>query len=157
MVFQARWRDVRRQNKPGGTSGIVFPTLTEYMIVCEYTQVKSFRPPPGDRMVESITRRFRVLGDPLRLRILWVLENGERSVNGVAEELGANQSNVSRHLRILDDSGILSNRRAGNQVFYSIADPVIFKLCDLVCRGTATDVHRRLAAIPASFVDRRRK
>ncbi len=108
-------------------------------------------------MLELIARRFRVLGDPLRLRILWVLEGGERTVNEVTEELGANQSNVSRHLQILRESGILSNRRAGNQTFYSIADAEIFKLCDLVCSGAAMDVQRKLAMIPASFMGQGRK
>lgn len=127
------------------------------MIVCKYTQVKSIRPPLTGHTADLIARRFRVLGDPLRLRILGALEEGERSVNGVVEAVGANQSNVSRHLRILRESGILRDRQAGNQVFYSIADPVIFKLCDLVCRSAATDVHRRLAMIPAAFAGQGRK
>lgn len=78
-------------------------------------------------------------------------------MNGVAEALGANQSNVSRHLQILRESGILSNRRAGNQTFYSIADREILKLCDIVCRSAAMDAHRKLAMIPAAFAGQGRK
>lgn len=96
--------------------------------------------PLSDKMMELVARRFRLLGDRSRLRILQCLEEGEKSVGAIAEEVGSNQPNVSKHLQALADAGILDRRREGNSIFYSIADPVIFRLCALVCRSTESRV-----------------
>ena len=100
--------------------------------------------PLSDRIIELVARRFRMLGEPVRLRILQVLETGERSVGDVTAELGANQSNISKHLQALYDAGLLNRRREGNSIYYSIADPVVMKLCRLVCRGAEQDARARL-------------
>lgn len=92
----------------------------------------------SDQMIDLIARRFRMLGEPVRLRILQVLETGEQTVGQIVETLQANQSNLSRHLLALHDAGIVGRRQAGNSVFYSIADPVILKVCRIVCQGAAT-------------------
>lgn len=96
--------------------------------------------PLSDRMMELVARRFRLLGDVSRLRILQCLESGEKTVGGVTEEVAGNQPNVSKHLQALTDAGILDRRRDGNSILYSIADPVILKLCDLVCHSTESRV-----------------
>jgi len=83
--------------------------------------------------LELLAARFRVLGEPNRLRLLAELQEHERCVNELAEATGLTQANVSRHLQALMQSGILSRRKAGLQVFYAIAEPKIFELCDLVC------------------------
>jgi DNA-binding transcriptional ArsR family regulator len=59
------------------------------------------------------------------------------TVNQIVETLEGNQPNISKHLQILFDTGLVGRERSGNSVFYSIADPVVFKLCELVCRSTA--------------------
>ncbi len=92
----------------------------------------SHREMPAAAM-ELVAARFRLLGEPNRLRLLAELQEGERSVNDLAEATGLTQANVSRHLHALAESGILSRRKAGLQVFHAIADPKIFELCDLVC------------------------
>lgn len=88
-------------------------------------------------MVELVARRFRILGDATRLRILQCLESRDKSVSEITQQLAGNQPNISKHLQALYDAGLLSRRREGNSIFYAIADPVIFTLCDLVCHSTA--------------------
>jgi DNA-binding transcriptional ArsR family regulator len=83
--------------------------------------------------IQAIARRFRVLGEPQRLRILSALELGEKSVNEIAAALRATQSNISRHLSALSQAGLVNRRSAGTSAYYSITDPVVFRLCELVC------------------------
>ena len=105
--------------------------------------------PLSDQMVELVARRFRMLGEPLRLRILQVLEQGERSVGEIVATLNATQPNISKHLQALYDAGLLGRRREGNSIYYSIADPVVMKLCELVCRGAEENARARLAELTA--------
>ena len=103
--------------------------------------------PLSDQMVELVARRFRMLGEPQRLRILQTLEAGERTVGDIVEAVAANQSNISKHLQSLYDAGIVSRRREGNSIYYSIADPVIFRLCELVCQSATADARAKLAEL----------
>lgn len=80
-----------------------------------------------------IARRFAVLADPLRLRLVHAVFDGEKNVTALVEATGGTQTNVSRHLQTLAQAHVLKRRKAGLQVFYSIADPSIVKLCELVC------------------------
>lgn len=89
-------------------------------------------PLPED-LAELIARRFRALGDPLRVRILDLLRDQELSVSALAEQLGAGQQNVSKHLAVLTESGMLSRRKEGTHVYYGIADEAVFALCEQVC------------------------
>ena len=89
--------------------------------------------PIPDELAELIARRFRALGDPLRVRVLDQLRDDELSVNALADRLAAGQQNVSKHLALLADAGMVSRRKDGNRVYYRIADPAIFDLCDEVC------------------------
>lgn len=89
----------------------------------------------GDKMLALVARRFRTLGEPLRLRILQLLQRGELTVGELVDSLDGNQPNVSKHLAILHDAGLVSRRRDGTSVLYAISDPMVFRLCDLVCRS----------------------
>lgn len=89
-------------------------------------------PLPED-LAELIARRFRALGDPLRVRMLDLLRDEELSVRSLAEQLGAGQQNVSKHLAVLVDAGMLARRKQGNHVYYRIADEGVFALCEQVC------------------------
>lgn len=93
---------------------------------------KKHRPMP-DEALALVARRFAVLAEPMRLRLLQALMNGERSVGALAEAAGGTQANVSRHLQTLAEAGLVSRRKEGLQVFYAVADPSIFELCALVC------------------------
>lgn len=89
-------------------------------------------PLPED-LAELIARRFRALGDPLRVRVLDLLRDGELSVNSLAAQLDAGQQNVSKHLAVLADAGMLARRKDGTHVYYRIADEGVFTLCEQVC------------------------
>lgn len=89
------------------------------------------------KMIELVARRFQILGEPCRLRILQVLEEHPMTVNQIVDVLEGHQPNISKHLQILFDAGLVGRERSGNSVLYRIADPVVFKLCELVCRSTA--------------------
>ena len=94
------------------------------------------KPPTlSSEAIELISRRFAVLAEPMRLRLIHALFGGEKNVNALVHEVGGTQANVSRHLLTLTDAHILARRKEGLQVFYSISDPAIFKLCALVCEG----------------------
>lgn len=84
-------------------------------------------------VLELVAERFRVLSDPSRLHILNVLMNGERSVSELVEETGLNQANVSKHLGLLRSSGYVERRKDGLYAFYSMADPSVGELCDIMC------------------------
>lgn len=88
------------------------------------------------KMIELVARRFQILGEPCRLRILQTLEDGAMTVNQIVDKLDGNQPNISKHLQILFDAGLVARERSGNSIYYSIADPIVFKLCELVCRST---------------------
>jgi DNA-binding transcriptional ArsR family regulator len=99
--------------------------------------------------LELIAARFRVLGEPSRLALILALEAGERHVNQLVQATGLSQANVSRHLQTLADAGILGRRKAGLRVFYFIADPDIFKLCDSVCGSVQKRLHAQARSMGA--------
>jgi DNA-binding transcriptional ArsR family regulator len=93
---------------------------------------------PGEytpELLELIAMRFKVLAEPLRLRLLNALREGERTVTQLVDETGAGQANVSRHLALLHRHRMVNRRKDGLNVYYRIADPSIFELCELVCGG----------------------
>ena len=89
--------------------------------------------PLPDELAELIARRFRVLGEPMRIRLLDRLREGEATVGELTESLGASQQNVSKHLAVLAEAGILGRRKQGNHVLYRIVDQGVFALCEEVC------------------------
>ncbi len=89
--------------------------------------------PLPDDLVELIARRFRVIGEPMRIRLLDRLRDGEATVGQLSEALSASQQNISKHLAVLADVGILGRRKEGNHVFYRVVDEGVFALCEAVC------------------------
>ncbi len=104
------------------------------------------RYPATDEAFAAIAQRFKVLGEPLRLRLLHALREGERSVGALVDALDCSQPNVSKHLRILARAGMVSRRREGGHVYYAISEPSVFELCDIVCAGIIEDLERRREA-----------
>jgi DNA-binding transcriptional ArsR family regulator len=94
-------------------------------------------------LAELIARRFRVIGEPMRIRLLDRLRDGEATVTELTEALGASQQNVSKHLAVLADVGILGRRKEGNRVYYAIVDEGVFALCEDVCGS----LQRQLASL----------
>lgn len=89
--------------------------------------------PLPDPLVDLIARRFRVLGEPMRIRLLDRLREGEATVFELTDTLDGSQQNVSRHLQVLLEAGIVERRKQGNHAYYSISDDGVFALCDQVC------------------------
>ena len=90
-----------------------------------------------------VASRFRSLGEPTRLKILSLIEGGEMTVGQLVGRLGFSQANISKHLKVLTEAGILSRRVQGTSVYYSIGDPVILKICDVVCDSAADALKSR--------------
>lgn len=88
--------------------------------------------------LELIANRFKILSEPIRLRILHELQEGEKSVTELTEAVETSQPNVSKHLKILQDAGVVKRNQQGNTVYYSIADASIFTLCETVCSSLET-------------------
>lgn len=116
---------------------------------------------PGKRMkhaplspdaVELVAARFRILGEPIRIQILQALQGGERNVSELVADVGSTQPNISKHLRILQDARFVARRQNGNNVYYSIADPTVFDLCDAVCGSLGTQL-----TLHATLVDELRR
>lgn len=75
---------------------------------------------------------FKVLSELSRLQVLCCLRSGSKNVTEIMEETGLGQANVSKHLKILAQAGIVSRTPQGVSVYYEIAEPFIFDLCELV-------------------------
>ena len=90
-----------------------------------------------DPLVEIIARRFRVLGEAMRIKLLDRLRAGEASVHDLTAATGSSQQNVSKHLAVLLDAGIVGRRKEGTLSLYRIADESVFALCEEVCGSVA--------------------
>lgn len=105
-----------------------------------------------------VAGRFKVLAEPLRLRLLQAIERGEMSVGKLAEKLGTTQPNVSKHLKVLQDAGLVARRQEGNTAWYSIADPSVYELCDLVCNSLRDRLEAQAGMFkPSAGAARRRR
>ena len=89
--------------------------------------------PIPEELAELVGRRFRLLAEPMRIRLLDQLRDAEATVGELAEVLGTSQQNVSKHLAVLADAGMLGRRKDGNRVYYRIVDASVFALCEQVC------------------------
>ncbi len=84
--------------------------------------------------LDWVARRFRLLGDPVRLEILNLLHaRGEMTVQELVAATGQCQANVSKHLRLLREAGLVARRQEGSFAYYRINDPMLAALCVLVC------------------------
>jgi ArsR family transcriptional regulator len=97
--------------------------------------------------VELLAARFKAMGEPLRLMILQELGESEKSVSDIAQAVGTTQPNVSKHLKLLLDTGLLARRQAGNIVYYSVADRAIFDICNMICDSLRARICEKADAI----------
>lgn len=104
---------------------------------------RSRHEPFSPEVLELLAARFRTLGEPIRIRLLQALQAGERNVTDLVEAVGSTQSNVSRHLRNLQEAGLVARRQEGNSVFYAVADPSVFDLCEAVCGSIGAQLVQR--------------
>jgi DNA-binding transcriptional ArsR family regulator len=106
---------------------------------------------PLDPMqLQAVATLFGVLSEASRLQILQILQAGPASVGELVEGSGLKQANVSKQLGILHAAGVVARRQEGNRAIYSITLPLVFDLCQLVCRGIARQAAERAAALAGS-------
>ena len=107
--------------------------------------------PVSDELVELIARRFRLLSEPMRIRLFDRLRDGEATVHQLADELGSSQHNASKHLTLLAEAGVLARRKDGTCVYYRLADQDVLALCEQVF-GSVEQHVLELAALVAAPV-----
>lgn len=100
-----------------------------------------FESPIAEQLAELIAQRFRVLGDPTRIRLLDALRDGPATVGELVEQLGCSQQNVSKHLAVLHGAGVVTRTKRGTFAEYAIADEGVFTLCEDVCGGLRRQIH----------------
>lgn len=100
-------------------------------------------------LAEMIAERFRLLSEPMRIRILDVLRDGPMTVGAIADALDGSQQNVSKHLGLLLHAGIVSRRKKQTASEYEIADPSVFGLCEEVCGGLQRRLEHQAAVMRA--------
>jgi len=92
---------------------------------------------------DVVASYFSLLAEPMRLRIMHAICEEEKTVSQIVRELGATQTNVSRHLSLMHRSGVLARRKAGNQVHYRAADAAMLEICRSVCDRIAAQMERK--------------
>lgn len=97
----------------------------------------------SQEVVQQVAEYFSVLAEPMRLRILSLLRNGEKCVQELVEATQTSQANVSKHLKVMLQAGILHRRCEGTSAYYSVKDDLIFVLCNLVCDRLAERIEQQ--------------
>jgi ArsR family transcriptional regulator len=107
--------------------------------------------PLPESVIDLVAQRFRALGEPLRIRLLERLMEGEASVQELVTATGGGQQNVSKHLGVLLQAGIVGRRKQGTFVYYRVVDEFVFDLCQQVCASVERQ-HRELGELLATTV-----
>ncbi len=100
---------------------------------------KKLRPALSSGELEQVAARFKVLGEPMRLKILQSVCRRPRTVNDIVAASGSTQANVSKHLALLAAAGILEREKDGQRVYYGVKDRLAVKMCELVRAQVAAD------------------
>jgi len=96
----------------------------------------------SDEALTQVASYFQALSEPTRLHILNLLRHREHNVGELAALCGYSSANISRHLAQLTQHGLVARETRGNSAYYSIADPSVYRLCDLVCGSIARQFER---------------
>lgn len=100
---------------------------------------------PAEALAQ-VAAYFQALAEPTRLQILNLLRSGEHKVGDLAQACGCSAANASRHLSLLMQHGLVARESRGTSVYYRIADPSIYALCDLVCGNIGRQAERESSA-----------
>ena len=95
-----------------------------------------------EEALKQVASYFQALSEPTRLQILNLLREKERNVGELAQLCGYTSANISRHLTLLTQHGLVARESRGNSAYYRIADPAVYQLCDLVCGNIARQLDR---------------
>jgi DNA-binding transcriptional ArsR family regulator len=104
------------------------------------------KPAMSGEAMGMVANYFKLLAEPLRLHLLQALRRDERSVQELVDMLNCSQANVSKHLKLLHEGGLLDRRKDGLHVYYRVSDPLIDTICDLVCNRQQGLLAKRAAA-----------
>ena len=99
--------------------------------------------PVPPEVIQQVAEYFSILSEPMRLRILNVLRDGEKCVQDLVEATHTSQANVSKHLKVMLQAGILTRRSEGTCAYYKVEDELIFELCNQVCDRLATRIEQQ--------------
>ncbi len=94
-------------------------------------------------VIQQVASYFSILSEPMRLRILNLLRDGEKCVQELVDATNTSQANVSKHLKVMLQAGILSRRSEGTSAYYRVNDELIFELCNLVCNRLAERIEEQ--------------
>jgi DNA-binding transcriptional ArsR family regulator len=94
-------------------------------------------------IVQQVADYFSILSEPMRLRILNLLRDGEQCVQELVEATSTSQANVSKHLKVMLQAGIVARRTQGTLAYYSVSDDLGFQLCNLVCDRLASRIEQQ--------------
>ena len=108
---------------------------------------KATAAPMSDMALELIANRFRALSEPMRLKILNYLMQGESAVGHIVDALGTSQANVSKHLSILREAGMVSMRKNGLSTVCSIGDPIVKQLCEMMCSQLREEMEQKATSL----------
>lgn len=103
---------------------------------CEYLQLS----PAALALMADF---FKVLSEVSRLQIICCLKSGAKNVTQIIEATGLGQANVSKHLKVLAQAGIVTRTQQGVSVYYEIANPFLFEVCDLVCESLVAQMYQQ--------------
>lgn len=108
---------------------------------------ESPKPLMSDAALELIALRFRALSEPMRLKLLNLLMQQERTVGQLVEASGSGQANVSKHLAVLRDAGMIGMRKEGLSTYCYIADPMVNELCEMMCQRLRDEMEAKARAL----------
>ena len=98
----------------------------------EYSKVQVMEEKADTTIFRLQAAISKTMANPLRVAILYFLKSGEKTVNELADLVGASQSNVSQHLALLRQRELVKTRKIGSSVYYSVASPKISQACDMI-------------------------
>ncbi|MDO9234097.1 MAG: metalloregulator ArsR/SmtB family transcription factor [Methylotenera sp.] len=87
----------------------------------------------NEQALEYVAKYFKALAEPMRLKVLNALQDGEKNVSQLTQISGGTQANISKHLTLLTQYNLVKRESRGTNVYYKIADPSVYELCELVC------------------------
>lgn len=107
--------------------------------------------PPAVQL-DMIARRFKIFSEPMRLRLIYALREKELPVQKLIKLTGGNRANISKHLAVLLETGIVSRRRKGTTMLYSLADHTVFKLSEVALQSLHSRLDNQAEAIGAQLI-----
>lgn len=97
-----------------------------------------------DEMLDAVSNRFKLLAEPMRLKILRILCEREHTVQEIVKKINASQANISKHLTLMHDNGLVTRRKEGLKCYYHISDESIIYACYLTSKSVVENLQDRL-------------